>query len=438
MYPHTLAKRASDGIWLPYDHLTHTSRIITPGIIQGGGRYIIEMPPRHGKSWFCSRWIPIWFLENFPHKNVIISSYSGDLAVDHAREVRNILSHNDHLSVKLRVDSTASNRFHTTEGGALFAVGVGGTITGRGAHLFVVDDPLKDWEEASSKSRREKIKNWWDSVADTRLEPGASVIILMTRWHKEDLVGHVLSMAGDDWTRIRLPALAEDSDPLGRPIGEALCPERYDTAFLEKKKRNTSSMIWNALYQQAPVNMEGSVFKDAWWQYYDVLPLNTLRKIQFWDCAQKPGITNDYSVCATWVETPTGYYLVDIFRRKMEGPDLERAAIEQYDKHKPGLVVIEDKSAGSSLIQYLRRKTKIPVKEFDPGRLDKESRAIAVSPDVESGNVLLPRRAPWLNDYKAEHNDFPNSENDDQVDTTSMAIKYFQSNPYAVPRVTVI
>ena len=413
------------------------ARKVSKAVHEGGARIIISMPPRHGKSEFTSYWLPIWFLETYVGRRVIIASHGQELASSFGRKIRNEMESNELISNKPRQDSSAANRFDTEGGGGLIAAGVGGPITGKGADLFLIDDPYKDMQQAKSVVYRERIQEWYDAVARTRLEPGGSMILIMTRWHEADLVGKFIKDGG--WDYIRLPAIAEDNDPLGRPIGEALCEDRYsldDLACI--KKDQTGSLAWEALYQQNPIPLEGGLFKRAWWRFYREIP-HVLFKAQFWDCAQKVGISNDYSVCATWAVCGNGYYLIDLWRNKVEAPELERAVVSNFAKHNPQSVVIEDKSSGSSLIQMLRQKSRLPIIAFEPGSRDKEVRASAATPTVEAGKCYLPEGADWVEEFILEHERFPNVVHDDQVDTLSMAIeclnKYRSS---ASPKVSYI
>jgi predicted phage terminase large subunit-like protein len=434
-FPHSYAKVASRQQWKSYAHLKYLSRQITPGIINGGGRYIVTMPPRHGKSEFISKWVPAWYLDTFPKKNIILTSYGDELASGFGRWVRNHFETNEHTIAKLNPDSAAANRFETTFGGTMITAGVGGSITGRGGHLLICDDPIKNWEEASSTLYRQRIRDWFDTTFYTRQEPGATIILLMTRWHHDDLAGYLINEHNDDWKQISLPGLAEENDPLGRVEGQALCVERYDVEALTKIKEGIPDQHWLSLYQQRPTKQGGEIFKREWWKYYDEIPKNFIHIAQFWDTAQKPGLSNDWTVCATWGKTMSGLYLLDIFRRKLEAPDIEQALIQQFNKWRPHAISIEDKSSGSSVIQYARRSTTLPIIPYDPQQRDKESRAIAATPLVRSGNCYLPRNAPWLSDFLVEHEQFPATAHDDQVDTTSQMAEYFNNLSTFNPRV---
>lgn len=431
LFPDTFAQKVSSNRWKNFEFTKFLAENVTHQIINGGGRICISAPPRHGKSEFLSTWLPIWFLEMFPDKKIILSSYSAELASTFGRKIRDEMATNPLITTRLSENSQASNRFDTESGGGMITAGVNGPITGKGAHLFLIDDPYKNMQDALSETYDRNLKSWYESVARTRLEPNGTMIIIMTRWKEDDLVGWLVK--NHSFQEINLPAIAEENDIMGRPHGQPLCSERYPLSELQKIKADVGSYVWNALYQQNPIPIKGGLFKRVWWNRYRELPV-CHRVVQFWDCAQKVGITNDYSVCATWGEFTSGYYLIDLWREKVEAPQLEQAVKTLYTKHKPSAVVIEDKSSGSSIIQHLRQKTTIPVIAYDPKSRDKEVRASAATPTVEAGKCFLPENAPWVEDFIIEHERFPNASHDDIVDTTSMAIEYFRV-PRPMPRI---
>lgn len=435
LFPHTFAQVASRGRWKPYPYLKYISQKISQGVHRGNARIIVSLPPRHGKSEFCSVWTPVWFLEMYEEKRIILASYAAELASTFGRKVRNEIESNASVTSVIAQDSTAAYRFNTAKGGGMTCAGVGGAITGKGADLFLIDDPYKDSQQATSETYRQRLTDWLEQVALTRLEPNGSMVLIMTRWHEKDLAGHLIEKGG--WEEIRFPAIAEERDQLGRKPGEALCPERYDLEALSRIKKENGTRTWQALYQQSPQPLEGGLFKRHWWKTYRELPMDITRIVQFWDTAQKPGLTNDFSVCATWGQNASGFYLMDLWRNKVEMPDLERAVVSNFNKHRPHSVMIEDKASGIGVIQTLRQKTRLPIIAYDPKLRDKETRASAATPTVEAGNCYLPENAPWLEDFIVEHETFPNTEHDDQVDTTSMMVEYMNQR-VAVARVTLL
>ncbi len=394
-------------------------------------RLMIFMPPRHGKSMLASEYFPAWYLGRNPTAQVIAATYAQGLADDFGRKVRNLVA-GDVFSesfpqVSLSGDSQAANRFHTAQGGAYFAVGAGGPITGRGADLLLIDDPIKGREDAESTTLRQRLKDWYTSVARTRMMPGGAIVVIQTRWHEDDLAGWLLrEHSHEGWEVLNLPALAEPGDQLGRVEGEPLWPAAYPLAELETIRRAIGSRDWAALYQQRPAPVKGGLVKTAWFQRYKAAPANPYRILQSWDTGLKAAEVNDPSVCTTWAETDTGYYLLDVLARRLEYPDLRRAVQSMAEKWEPTLVLVEDKASGQSIVQDIRQNTTIPVLPIEP-KGDKVVRLMAVSALIESGRVFLPESAPWLADYEAELASFPNATHDDQVDSTSQALNYLHN-----------
>ena len=296
--------------------------------------------------------------------------------------------------------------------------GVGGPITGRGADLLIIDDPIKNRQEANSQVSRTHLWDWWRSTARTRLEPNGSIIVIMTRWHQDDLVGRLLDEIdedySEDWEHIRLPAVAEEEDAL-REEGQALWPGRYDIAELRKLRQAIGPDDWACLFQQRPSLAEGGLFKFNWWERYEEYPDTIGEVFQFWDTAYKTGQANDYSACVTIGFDRENYYVLDVWRDKVEFPHLMRVAQALYRKFAPSRVFIEDAASGQSLVQSLRRETNLPV---IPVRVDadKVSRANAVTGIMEAGKVFVPARGDWLNPFLDEMSMFPNGSHDDQVD----------------------
>ncbi|GAG84874.1 unnamed protein product, partial [marine sediment metagenome] len=292
--------------------------------------------------------------------------------------------------------------------------------TGRGFNVGIIDDPVKDEEEAASQVIRDKVWDWYQKVFRTRAEPEAAIIIVMTRWHQDDLVGRLLKQAKEDpasdqWKVLHFPAIKD---------GQALWPGRYPIGVLEKIRSSIGGRAFESLYQGNPTVAEGQIIKREWWKYYKERP-NFLRIIHSWDTAFKSKTQNDYSVCTVWGEAQNGFYLLDVWRAKVEFPELKRAAVALDARDKPSAVPVEDKASGQSLIQELQRDTNIPVLPYKVDR-DKVARAYAVTPLIEAGKVFLPESAPWLFDYIEELSAFPNAEYDDQVDSTTQALSFMR------------
>ncbi len=394
-------------------------------------RLIVTMPPRHGKSMLTSEYFPAWYEGRNPERSIITATYIQELASDFGRKVRNLSDTPLHLAAfprsRLSRDSKAAHRFNTAAGGSYFALGLDGAATGRGAHLFLIDDPLKGRRDAESATIRERGKAWYRSVARTRLMPGGAIVMVLTRWHEDDLAGYVIKEhAHEGWRVLNLPAIAEQNDLLGRAEGDALWPEDYPLTELEALKRTIGAYEWASLYQGRPAPIEGGVFKRHWFDdRYETPPdRSTVRRIvQSWDTAQKEGDRNDPSVCTTWAETATKYYLLHVFRARMEWPALRAMAESLAAMWTPHVVLIEDKASGISLLQDLRANTRLPIVGVEPDG-DKVIRAMAVSPLAESGRVVLPRVADWLPDYESEVFAFPNATHDDQVDASTQALRW--------------
>lgn len=425
---HSLLAYASR-LYPPFQNARHHSAIIAKlEAVERGEikRAMFFMPPRHGKTLTTSEIFPAWFLGRDPSRLIMAATHGQELADATGRKVRNILADERHTEIfpdcQLSKDSMAAHRFNTTAGGQYIGAGRGGSFTGRGADLLLIDDPLKDRDEANSPTIRAGLHEWYASTAYSRLHPGAAVIIISTRWHEDDLCGWLLrEHAHENWDVLSLPAIAEADGVDWRKEGEALWPERFDEEAL-RRIRITSGANWASLYQQRPAAIEGAVFRREWWKYFTAAP-EFKRIVQFWDTAFKSGAENDFSVCTTWGETATAYFLLDVWRERIEFPELKRTAIALYDKWKAHAVLVEDKASGQSLVQELQRETKLPVVPWKVDK-DKVARATAVTPLVEAGRVFLPERAPWLLAYLDELSSFPTAPHDDQVDSTTGALAY--------------
>lgn len=393
-------------------------------------RLILNTPPRHGKSELVTRRFPAYFLGKHPKRFVISASYNSDFATDFGRDVRGIISSPEYKkvfpNVELAPDSRAADRWNTNLGGAYFAAGVGSGITGRGMHLGIVDDPIKDAEEANSPTHLEKVWRWYKTAFKTRMMPNAAIILCMTRWAKGDLVGRVLDDEGDKWTVVNLPAIATDDDVLGRKPGEPLWPEWYGMAAMMDMYETLTIREWTALYQGEPKPEGGNLFKSSWWKYYTEPP-KIQAIVQSWDTAFDINEGNSYSVCGTWGITDASYVLMNVFRKRLEYDDLESEIITQGNRYQPIAIVIEKKASGIVAVQRLERISRFPIIAVNVIK-DKQSRAKMITPIFASGRVELPRLAPWVDAYTAEMEEFPGGKYDDQVDMTSNALAYLQEN----------
>ena len=395
-------------------------------------RLIINMPPRHTKSEFASYLLPAWFLGKFPGKKIIQCSNTAELAVGFGRKVRNLVGSEQYArifpNVSLRSDSKAAGRWSTNSDGEYFAIGVGGTVTGKGADLLIIDDPHSEQEAAIANTNPEvydKVYEWYGSGPRQRLQPGGSIIVVMTRWSKRDLTGKILKSSierdGDTWEIIDFPAIL--------PSGKALWPQFWRLEELQALKEELPVSKWNAQYQQQPTSEEGALVKREWWQEWThEKPPVCEYIIQSWDTAYTKNERSDYSACTTWGvfykdedEMQPNIILLDAFKERLEFPELKERALQYYKEWEPDVFIVEAKAAGSPLIFELRRMG-IPVSEFTPTRgNDKIARMNSVTDLFASGKVWAPRKR-WAEEVIEEMAAFPNSEHDDLVDSSTQAL----------------
>lgn len=389
------------------------------------------IPPRHGKSVFISQYFPAWYLALHPEKRIILISYEADFAASWGRKARDVFERTKDLHRRsIREDVSSSTRWETTYGGGMTTAGIGGPITGKGADVLIIDDPIKNVEEANSRSKREKVWDWFLSTAYTRLEPGGVLILVMSRWHEDDLAGKILKEmkgGGEKWEVLRLPALAEENDPLGRKVGEALWPEKFPTSSLLVIKQTIGSYWFQALYQGNPVPEEGAIFKREWLRFYYAIPTDLEEIVISWDMAFKDASESSYVVGEVWGRKGIQYYLLDLVRGHWDFTETLRICKEIAKKwYNYSRIIIEEKANGVAVLNVLRRE--IPkVVGYTPTE-SKESRAYAVTPLWEAGNVLIPDKsiAWWVDDFITELLAFPRGEHDDQVDAMTQALLNFE------------
>jgi predicted phage terminase large subunit-like protein len=406
--------------WPHLQHIRQHLDQITAGTLK---RLVITVPPRHGKSELGTIRYPVFRLQQDPAQRVVIAAYSQTLANTFSRKARRIAQ--DLLS--LASDRKAVEQWDTIEGGGLRAVGVGAGITGLGANLIIIDDPVKSREEAESEAYRERVWNWYRDDLYTRLEPGGAVVLTMTRWHEDDLAGRILgSEDADSWTVVNLPAIAEEGDPLQRKPGDALCPERYDIDALQDRRRVLGEYGFNALFQQRPSPPAGGLFKRSWWQTYRELP-QLDRIITSWDLTFKDGPNSDYVVGLVIGQKGAAFYLLDCIRDRLDITETIPAIVNTFNRYKPVATVVEDKANGPAVISML--KSKIPGLIAVNPQGGKFSRAAAISPMIEAGNVYLPERSSWASALIEEAAAFPNAAHDDQVDALSQGLAWLRSRP---------
>jgi predicted phage terminase large subunit-like protein len=402
-------------------------------------RLIINMPPRHTKSEFASYLFPAWFLGKFPEKKIIQTAHTAELAVGFGRKVRNLVNTSGYQEIfptKLSSDSKAAGRWNTHAGGDYFAIGVGGAVTGKGADVLIIDDPHSEQEAMQgSPDVYDRVFEWYGSGPRQRLQPGGSIIIVMTRWSKKDLTGQILANSmkreGDEWEVIEFPALL----PSGTPLWE----EFWSKKELEAIKAEIPVSKWEAQYQQNPTSEEGAIIKrDMWkiWEGERAPPCEYI--IQSWDTAFEKHSRADYSACTTWgvfyhpnvngVDV-ANIILLDSFKERMEFPELKKKAHELYKEWEPDSLIIEKKAAGAPLI-YELRQIGIPLSEYTPSKgSDKIARVNAISDLFASGYVWCPDTR-WAEEVMEECASFPNGDHDDIVDSTSQALIRFRQGGF--------
>jgi predicted phage terminase large subunit-like protein len=400
------------------------------------GLYLVgrTLIPTHN-SQLLSEYFPAWFLGRNPDKSIIATSYGQELASDFGRKVRNQIidpSYKSVFNVGIAEDSAAVDKFNLSapNRGGYFAVGVGGAITGRGANCLILDDPIKAREDADSEASRRRLRDWYTSVAYTRLMDNGSIVVCQTRWHTDDITGWLLKEhKHEKWVVLNLPAINKK--------GEALWPEKYPLKDLNNIKMTLPRRDWEALYQQKPFIEEGGIFKRQWWNKWpDHKPLPECSFIlQSWDTAttDKDLKSNSYSARTTWGvfkradDAVPNVILLDRWKERVEFPELEKEALRSFQEYQPDKVIIEKKSSGQQLIQILRRMG-LPLVDFLPEKVgDKTARAYAAQFMFENGRVYYPDRR-WAEDVIDDLAQFSPSSPNDITDTVTMAIIWLQKS----------
>ncbi len=395
-------------------------------------KLILSVPPRHAKTYLSGERFPAFWLGRNPHDQIIMASYSIDRARASSRKARALIADErwPFFGVALQRGAEGVDEWQTTAGGVFKAAGVGGAVTGFGAHLFVTDDAFKGWAEASSPTINDATWEWFQSTARTRIMRGGAQLVVGTRWRENDVTGRILNSKGaSQWTHLRLPAIAEDGDPLGRAIGDELWPGGM-ASVPSVALGEISSRAFASMYQGNPTPDDGDIFKREWFgQRYTALAPATRAAIWV-DGAWKTGVTNDRSAIAVWQFTGEHYDLVHAWADRVEYPELRAKVRDVYTRFSASLAVrpalcVEDAASGTPLVQELRRDG-LPIIGI-PAKGSKAVRAEAIVPLFESKRVRLPASAPWLDDWIEEHMKFPAGAHDDFVDTTSGALDRLQS-----------
>ena len=403
-------------------------------------RLIINLPPRHLKSLLASIAFPAWCLGHNPSAQILCVSYAQDLADKLARDCRSIMIspwYRRIFPTRLAPHRQAVQEFITTRQGYRLATSTGGVLTGRGADIILIDDPLKP-EEALSDAQRNGTNGWYDHTLYSRLNDKrhGAIVIIMQRLHEDDLVGHVLGQ--EQWEILSFPAIAEADEVhrietiwgphcFTRHQGEALHPEREPLETLDGIRRTIGEYNFAGQYQQSPAPLGGGLVKAEWFKRYreTELPERFDRIVQSWDTANKVTELSDFSVCTTWGIKGKNLFLISVFRRRLEYPALKRAVREQQSLFDANVVLIEDKASGTQLIQDLIAEGCHGVTRYQPER-EKVMRLHSQTAVIENGWVHLPETAPWLAEYLHEMTVFPYGKHDDQADSTAQFLDWYQ------------
>lgn len=438
----------------------------------------ISMPPRAGKSTLTSMYSPLWMLRRHPEWDIVMTSFDGGLIKGWARGIRHYIEDRPSLGIALQRDGGAGGRWTTEEGGGMYTVGIGGALTGRGAKVLIIDDPVSDFAAAHSPRIRQNLWDWWLSVAQTRLEPPYLVLVVMTRWHEDDFVGRLFSEEHEgrpkDWERIVLPAIAEKDDVLGRQPGEPLISPLLDENPMEAQQRwaatreQVGTYTFEAMYQQHPAPQKGAIFDAGWWRYWTIDPTKATEDgrvvyldpstliggqwIDSWDLNFDASESGSFVVGQRWVRHMANRFLIDQKRGRwnftssikemeawggVEPDDWDEDEKGPFDPWNPNVNfcgkfvhtrLVEKKANGAAALAVLRDKIS-GLKPINP-RTSKELRARAVTPEIESGNVYLPHPSDpgndWVTELLSELRNFPHDAHDDQVDTLTQALNHLR------------
>jgi len=430
--PVELAKVDTQFKYMSPAHILEINRFLLQIAERKIKRFAVFLPPRHGKSELISKYFTAWYLATHPDDRVILASYEADFAATWGAKARNIIeTHGSDFKDNITIDenSKARNRWDIKDhNGGMMTAGVGGPITGKGADLLIIDDPVKNFEEANSATYRDKAWDWYTTTAYTRLEPDGAIILIQTRWHEDDLAGRILANSKEDWVILELPALDEH--------GHALWPERFNTEDINNIKEEIGSYQFEALYQQHPQPATGGLLKRDWLDYYDKKGLNiaAFTKYTGWDLAISTKQTADYTCsCTVAHNTKTNdIYVRDWTRDHITFPEQLSMVNSQYDKYHPMLIGIETNAYQAALPQQLLKDRILPIRNM-PSVKDKVTRITSTFTMFEQGKVHLPKDHPLLDEFEKEYTTFPRGTHDDLLDATEMAISLCSQgggNPY--------
>ena len=435
--------------WVHKDICSRLEKFSQDIIDKKSPRLMLFMPPRHGKSEIASRCFPAWHLGNHPNHEIIAVSYSSSLAMTFSRRVRSIIRENGYHVLfpdsELDPESQSAEAWLTTKQGGYTAAGCQGPITGRGAHCMIIDDPVKNRDEAESEVTQESIIGWYTSTAYTRLAPGGGMLLIMTRWHDRDLGGWLLTQqekGGDAWEIVKYPAIATETETY-RQEGDALHPARYPIKDLMRIRRAVGVHDWSALYQQEPVSDEGAYFKPDMIQHYDPKEIDTERMTIYaaWDLAIGKRDRNDYTVgMVVGVNDRDELFVIDAVRGRFDGFEIVERILDLYEEWKPSMVGIEKGHIEMALGPFLEKRIRerglyeIYIKDLKTGRRDKEARARAIQGRMQQGMVYFPRDAVFTGPLVAELLRFPSGIHDDQVDALAwLGLMMTEFSSYQAP-----
>lgn len=392
---------------------------------------VISTPPQHGKSMTVTETLPSWYAGKHPDRRCIVACYNDDFAGKFGRRNKAKIEEYGQFIFDIQLSKSSDRDIEIANwSGSIITRGIMSGITGNSGDLIIIDDPVKNRQEADSITYRDRLWEEWQNSIKTRTQAGTKIIIIQTRWHEDDLAGRVIREEKHVKV-LNIPVEAEENDILGRKIGDALCPEiGKDNNWLRLFKESYQNSpdggmrAWNALFQGRPTSEEGNVFKREWWQFYDVLPKNIPLIAISVDATFKDNADSDFVAIEVWGKLNGDFYLIDLLKRRMNFPDTLRAIKAMNEKYpERHAILIEDKANGPAIIAMLRHE--IPgIIPIEP-KGSKTARANAVTGMVESGNVYLPRFADFTGEFIEEHAAFPNGVNDDLVDScTQFLDKY--------------
>ena len=421
-----------------HQEICQTLDLFLKDLIEGKRpRLIITMPPRSGKSEIVSRRFPAYFLGKYPDLSIISVSYSATLAEDFCRDVQRIIDSDEYKAVfpNTKLSDKKDKNYKRTSDifeivghkGVYCSAGVGGGITGKGCDILIIDDPIKNRQEANSENTRKKIFDWYSSTAYTRLSPSGGVIMMCTRWHLDDLIGKVLNDKGQKpFHVISYPAIAEHDEP-HRKQGEALHPERFSLEILNEIKSTLSASDWLSLYQQRPTPEGGAIFETSKLRYYDESsePKRFDQIVGSWDMTFKENKTSDFVVGQLWGRKGSEFYLLDMVRDRMDFVKTLKVFINFANKHKNcNCWLVEDKANGTAIISTLKKHISgiIPITPKE----SKQERAYAITPYLEAGNIFFPKNQKFTKDLEEEMLQFPAGAHDDTIDSMTQALNYFR------------